>query len=148
MFYKIANYFLEKKITKLRLTIKKLLVNDLKEQKKLILKIKAKDEATCLVYGDRTEGIEKNIQTILNRLEIEDQYVLLFGYLKDDTKRKYIINNNFYKFLEAIKFLYSTSSISTNSGYLTAPGRVYYAISAVEDCFNELMSIYKLHKNN
>lgn len=87
--------------------------------------------------GD-VESINKNIDTVVRRLRVEKQYVMLVEQFNDDPKRKYMINYNFHKYLEAIKYLYHTSDINTKAGILTAASEVYSVINGTEKCFTEL----------
>ncbi len=138
MLYKLLNYYTEKKIFSKRLLVRKCLVRDLHEQEAVIQKQMDGDKATNLVYGDESDGIKANIQIIKERISVDDSYTKAANYFQHDAKRKYIVNQNYLKYLNAIDYLYKTSAVSVGAGIYTAPEQVYKIINDVRGFFNEL----------
>ena len=136
--YKILNYFLEKRISDKRVNVRKLLANDLREQEDLAQKQKSGDKTTNLVYGSESETIEENIQMIKERISVDDSYAKLINYFQNDAKRKYMINQNYLKFLDALTYLYKTSSIAVSAGIYSAPEKIYRILKDVKVSFQEL----------
>jgi len=134
---KIQNRFLEKKIRKRRPVFRGLFTRDLRELEETKQKIREKDEIAS-IFAD-IDDVNEAIDTIKNRLKIEEQYVILVDHLRDDPVRKYMINNNFYKYLEANIYLCQSAKASIMAGDLTAPPEIYYAIHEIEKCFAEVI---------
>src|SRR6185503_13656539 len=106
MIHAIQNYFIKKKITKLRPIVKRLLENDLGQQEKIKRELELGDVATKIVYGgDSAEEVDKRIDEAKKRLVVESQYILLVDHLKDDPKKINELHQDFLKYLVAINYL-------------------------------------------
>lgn len=141
MFYKILNYFLETKISKLRPIIKKMLNLDLHEEEKLLEREKDKTDVVAIDLVD-VDDVNKRIALTRKRLQIDDKYIILIEHFKNESKRKYMMNQNYYKYLEALKYLYTTSDVMVKAGVLTAPAEIYFTINEVEKSIDDLMAHY------
>ena len=142
MIYKILNKRLEKKIDTLLPKVGNVLHKDIDEQNILLDRLK-RGEKIASMFADK-ERIKEAKQTINQRLDVFSDYKILHTHLKNDQKRRYMINSNFYKFLKALEYLYKTSNLSVQTGQLTAPNEVYFAVNAVMKSFFELIEEYKL----
>jgi hypothetical protein len=78
------------------------------------------------------------MEMIKSRISVDDSYTKITNYFQRDEKRRYMINQNFMRYLNAVDYLYKTSSISVNAGIYTAPDNVYRIINEVEASFVEL----------
>jgi hypothetical protein len=143
LLYKVLNFFLEKKISKLRPIIKKMLTYDLQKEEGLIKRTENKTDVVAMDFIN-ADDMNKRIELIKKRLQIDNKYVILSDYVRTDSKRQYMINQNYYKYLEAIKYLYTTADIMAKAGVLTAPSEIYFAINAVEKSIDELIEHYGL----
>jgi hypothetical protein len=143
MLYRALNHSLGKKISKLRPIIKNILNGDLKNEEKLL---ERKNDKTDVVAQDsiNVDDVNKRIETIKKRLQTEKKYIIVVDHFRNDIKRKYMINQNYYKYLEALKYLYATSDIMVRAAVLTAPSEVYFAINEVEKSIDDLMKHYGL----
>jgi hypothetical protein len=56
-----------------------------------------------------------------------------------------MINSNFYKFLEAVKYLHFSADANIAIGNLMAPAEIYYVINATEKSFDEVISAHNLN---
>lgn len=138
MFYNLLNYYIEKKIFNKRLLVRKRLVNDLHEQEDLIKKHQIDDKATSIFDNTDIERIHSQISVIKERIAVDDSYSKVVNYFQHDEKRRYVVNQNFMKYIDAINYLYKTSAISVSVGIYTAPDHVYIIINEVKNFFNEL----------
>lgn len=145
MLYWIANHFLEKKISRLRPVVRKLLKKDKEERGETLQRIKNRiDKVVQAIYSSDTKDVEKSIDTINARQQIEKLYILLNDHLRNDQKRRYILNVNYCGYLEALKYLYSTSSIAVSAGVFMAPPEIYLTLNKVQKTFTDLADEYHL----
>lgn len=141
MFYKIFNLFLERKINKIRPIIRRYLERDLNNWQNTLSKIHTgQDDVVKDIYNGNSEEIEKNIENIREEQIVEKEYVFLIDYWKGDSKRRYMINSNFYKYLKATLYLKETSILNIQAGIFTAPAEIYYARDMVKKSFKELIT--------
>jgi len=141
MFFRVKNYFFERKIEKYNAAANRFLLKDLLEQKELMERLNLKDKNDgVLKYLDK-DFIQETIETIEKRLKVTNRYSILLYMFRTDQKRRYMVNHNFFKFLKAIQYLYINSGVTHSGGVSLAPSGVYYAINKVEEAFDELTDI-------
>jgi len=130
-----------KKVDKIRPIGVRFLGNALNQQEDLLVKIKGgKEIAVNTTYGSDTTPIEKNIEVIRSRINVDKQYAALLVYFNSDQKRSYMVNRNYLNYLRAIIFLYQTSKLSVSAGVYTAPAEIYQTITLVQESFKEMVA--------
>lgn len=147
MIYQIFNFFLEKKISKKRSVVRRFLENDGNKWRKALAEIHdGKNNAIKTVYGTDIVGVEKTIETIQQRQEVDKEYIFLIDHLKQDSKRRFMMNSNFYKYLKAMEYLYLTSNASVSGRVSMAPPEIYNTIKKVQESFKTMMYAYGIKK--
>jgi hypothetical protein len=135
VFYRVRNFFLEKKIIKLNAAANRFLLRDLSEQYDFLERIRRNDpNDVALDILDR-DLIQDYINTIEKRLKVVNKYSILIDTFRADPTRRYMVNHNFHKFLKAIQYLYINLGVTISNEVSLAPAGVYYAINKVEEVF-------------
>jgi hypothetical protein len=120
-----------------------MLNNDLQKEESLLERKKDKTDVVAMDFIN-VDDVKKRIESIKKKLQIDNKYVILIDYFRTDSKKQYMINQNYYKYLEATKYLYTTADIMAKAGVLTAPSEIYFAINAVEKSIDDLIEHYGL----
>lgn len=135
MFYKLINIFIEKRILKLR----KISYSLLEDNLNLWLNLLKSKNSADLDFISGGSDVHENILLIKNRMNLFKEYSSLISNFEFDSRRRFLININFLKFLKAIKFLYSNDYFVLQNNNSNYPQQ----IAEIEKSFKSL--IYLSH---
>lgn len=138
MLKRLISWHYENKIDALRPKFLRMLKKDFEEWQKTLQKIESGDEITTIVHPDSDRAIE-TLAVIQKRMDMDKKYIHLKGLCARDVTRRYMINSNYLKYIQAIIWLYQMSDAAVRAGQQIPNTDAFLVLQEVEKSFDILL---------